>query len=277
MADSKPSNVKETDRLFIPIARILSSYVGSTDPHSVPKGYPSHPFISVDLNRDIIIQNAYNRSSYDDEFGTAPDFILDPHLPTSWSIDDIKTFLGDFAAPASTDASLRLAASALGLSQAGSSPAAEAVGRPLDPFRQLLVFMDQEPSASLAHAILNGYMDHLESVFEHTKSQASTPSAEPFAPTELDIVNEDAIYSIPTRRIMPRAHSSEHLPSRCPGEVLSHFQFLLRHAQLEALPLPAFLNLLSQWFPEDMQMETNWSEELRQEALRFFQNRHLQS
>lgn len=266
---------KETDRLFVPIARILASHIGSTNPSTIPQGYPTHPIMSVDLEKDVIIQNAYTRSSYDDEFGAVPNFILDPYPPNVWSTDDVQTFVGDFAMPSGTLAPLRMMAPALGLSPPRTSTATHEF-KPADPaldqFRQLLQSMDKSASSPLAHAILAGYSEHLELIFEHTKSTpvSSLPSA------EMDVVNEDEIWTIPRRCIPMPPPSSDSLPSRCPAEVLAHLRFILRHAQVHVLPDSAFFNLLSQWFPERSTKSPSWSEELRQEALRYFQVRQLQ-
>lgn len=274
MSNSKPSSVKETDRLFVPIARILSSYVGSSGQDSVPKANPSNPLTSEELNQDVIIQNAYTRCSYDDEFEMVPDFVLDPHLPDSWSIDDVKSFLGVFAAPVSSQASLRMVAPALGLTPISSPSASAPTDVAIDQFRRLLQSMDKSPSVSLAHAIFSGYMDHLEIVFEHAKSLTIERRV---VPMELDIVNEDPIFSIPMRVTPLPAPLIEHLPSRCPSEVLKHFDFLLCHSQLDFLPSGTLLTLLSQWFPEDKLARMSWCEELRQEALKFWQKGQLQA
>lgn len=264
----------ETLKLFIPIKRLLDSYIGSKDPPLLTKGFVSEPVLSVDLDMDVIIQTAYVRRSYDEENEILPDFILDDAFPPCWSPSDVKTYFNALSEPPSIDLPTEILASCLGLSTITETKTEHQELDNLAHFRSLLCSFDADPNPVVAVTILSGYSAHLKCIYDHVQKNAQR--SVPVAP--MDLENEDVMWNIPQRAYAVSTPQEGTLPVQIPNEIVSHLQRVLIASQIETLPVSAFTSAVSQWIPDGGSAEMGtlgWIEEIKHLVHMYYQQRHL--
>jgi hypothetical protein len=237
----------ETLKLFIPVKRLLDSYIGSTDPPLLTKGYPSDPILSVDLDKDVIIQTAYIRRSHDEENELLTDFILEDTLPPCWSISDVSTCFTALKSPISTDMPVELLSLNLGMATKDPSEATPKESVRSNHFEHLLTTFDANPTPAVAITLLNGYSSNLRTIYTYLRQLSHPPP--PIRP--LSIANEDVMWNMPQRSLRMVAAESTELPLQIPPEMISHLNRVLAASQVDLLPITVFTSTVSQWLPSN--------------------------
>lgn len=224
----------EIGKLFVPIGR-LTQHLHPETPAVVTQGYPSDPFLSADLDADIIIQSAYiRRSSYEEEDQQECGLLFGDSLEQDWDLHDIKVNFSDMISPLPCTIPLHLLAPALGLEKPQTPTFASPVSQAGSDFQRLLKAFDCTPNPLIATMILEGYVANIEAVLAHVSGQ---PSESASVEDIDDIINGDLVWTVPVKE-NGRIVGHDVLQRRegeLPPEIARHLHFVLQTAQIDTL------------------------------------------